>query len=230
MEKIILNDGSEILIKDNASLYELTVEVDTYSDLEELSKRLTRDNLKEVKFVSEDYSQEKPGSIEPYGVYTNMTLREPNFSITQLSNSLIVVFGLRELTSEEIKEPDVQMAISFLTDEQAAIVKDLFPEWNSNSEYAKGDRVQYIAKLYKCLAPHQAQPTWTPDAAPSLWAEILTRPGEILPWVQPGSTNGYRQGDRVTHNGQTWESLVDNNVWEPGTIGTESLWIVVAEN
>ena len=26
------------------------------------------------------------------------------------------------------------------------------------------------------------------------------------------------------HNGKTWESLVDNNVWEPGAVGTESLW------
>lgn len=25
--------------------------------------------------------------------------------------------------------------------------------------------------------------------------------------------------DNVTHNGKTWESLVDNNVWEPGVYG-----------
>ena len=47
-------------------------------------------------------------------------------------------------------------------------------------------------------------------------------------WEQPGSTNGYSKGDKVTHNGKTWESLVDNNVWEPGVIGTESLWKEVA--
>lgn len=29
-------------------------------------------------------------------------------------------------------------------------------------------------------------------------------------------------------NGKTWESLADNNVWEPGVIGTESLWKEVA--
>ena len=28
-------------------------------------------------------------------------------------------------------------------------------------------------------------------------------------WEQPGSTNGYSKGDKVTHNGKTWESLVD---------------------
>ena len=30
--------------------------------------------------------------------------------------------------------------------------------------------------------------------------------------------------DKVMHNGKKWESLVDNNVWEPGATGTESLW------
>ena len=28
---------------------------------------------------------------------------------------------------------------------------------------------------------------------------------------------------------KTWESLVDNNVWEPGALGTESLWKDVSE-
>lgn len=30
--------------------------------------------------------------------------------------------------------------------------------------------------------------------------------------------------DRVRNNGKTWESTVDDNVWEPGTPGTEALW------
>jgi hypothetical protein len=31
-------------------------------------------------------------------------------------------------------------------------------------------------------------------------------------------------GDKVLYNNKTWESLIDNNVWEPGSIGTEGLW------
>ena len=30
--------------------------------------------------------------------------------------------------------------------------------------------------------------------------------------------------DKVSHNGKIWISLIDNNVWEPGVVGTESLW------
>lgn len=118
---------------------------------------------------------------------------------------------------------------AMLTDEQALQVTTLYPLWDATKTYAVGDRVRYAGNLYRCLQPHTAQETWNPADAPSLWAKVLTDPsGTILPWEQPGSTNPYMKGDKVTHIGKTWESLVDNNVWEPGAIGTESLWKEVA--
>lgn len=120
-------------------------------------------------------------------------------------------------------------AAGMLTDEQAVKVVALFPLWNPQVTYAVGDRVRYAGNLYRCLQPHTAQETWNPADAPSLWAKVLTDPsGAILPWEQPDSTNPYMKGDKVTHNGKTWESLVDNNVWEPGATGTENLWKEVA--
>lgn len=120
-------------------------------------------------------------------------------------------------------------AAGMLTDEQALKVTALYPLWDAAKTYAVGDRVRYAGNLYRCLAAHTAQAAWTPTDAPSLWAKVLTDPsGAILPWVQPDSTNPYAKGDKVTHNGKTWESLVDNNVWEPGVTGTESLWKEVA--
>lgn len=118
---------------------------------------------------------------------------------------------------------------AMLTDEQALQVTTLYPLWDATKTYAVGDRVRYAGNLYRCLQPHTAQETWNPADAPSLWAKVLTDPsGTILPWEQPGSTNPYMKGNKVTHIGKTWESLVDNNVWEPGAIGTESLWKEVA--
>ena len=120
-------------------------------------------------------------------------------------------------------------AAGMLTDEQALQVTALYPLWDAAKTYAVGDRVRYAGNLYRCLTAHTAQAAWTPTDAHSLWAKVLTDPsGEILPWVQPDSTNPYAKGDKVTHNGKTWESLVDNNVWEPGAVGTESLWKEVA--
>lgn len=120
-------------------------------------------------------------------------------------------------------------AVGMLTDEQAVKVVALFPLWDPRATYAVGDRVRYAGNLYRCLQPHTAQETWNPVDTPSLWAKVLTDPsGAILPWEQPDSTNPYMKGDKVTHNGKTWESLVDNNVWEPGVTGTENLWKEVA--
>lgn len=65
----------------------------------------------------------------------------------------------------------------------------------------------------------------TPEAAPSLFAKVLIPdPGVIPDWEQPGPENAYSKGDKVRHKDKIWESLVDNNVWEPGTIGTEGQW------
>ena len=46
----------------------------------------------------------------------------------------------------------------------------------------------------------------------------------IIPeWEQPDSTNPYSAGDKVMHNGKTWVSDIDNNVWEPGVYGWTEL-------
>lgn len=102
---------------------------------------------------------------------------------------------------------------------------ELFPAWREGAAYAEGQRVRHNGELYRVLTPHESQATWMPDAAPSLFARVLTaEDGTVLAWVQPDSTNGYKIGDKVTHNGSTWESLTDGNVWEPGATGTESIW------
>lgn len=113
---------------------------------------------------------------------------------------------------------------AMLTDEQAVRVTTIFPAWDASARYAVGDRVRYGGVLYKCLTVHTAQASWKPTDAPSLWAKVLTDPsGKILPWEQPDSTNPYQKGDKVTHNGKTWVSTVDNNVWEPGAYGWDEV-------
>lgn len=42
----------------------------------------------------------------------------------------------------------------------------------------------------------------------------------VLPWVQPtGAHDAYQAGAVVRHEGQTWRSTVNANVWEPGVSG-----------
>lgn len=54
---------------------------------------------------------------------------------------------------------------------------------------------------------------WVPGEAG--WRKVATDDGPA-PWVQPlGAVDSYAKGDTVTHNGKTWESNIDANVWEP---------------
>jgi hypothetical protein len=45
------------------------------------------------------------------------------------------------------------------------------------------------------------------------------------PW--DGISDKYQKGAIVTHKGAVWESIFNGqNVWEPGTQGTESMWVL----
>lgn len=114
----------------------------------------------------------------------------------------------------------IEKAAVSLSDEDALQAMELYPGWNAHADYIVGDRVRYEGLLYRCLQPHTSQELWNPADAPSLWAQVLIPDPEVIPeWIQPDSTNPYMIGDKVTHNGKTWISTVDNNVWEPGVYG-----------
>ena len=106
------------------------------------------------------------------------------------------------------------------TDEMSLEVPNLYPIWKVNTDYITGDRVLYNDTLYKVLQDHTSQETWKPTDAPSLFSKVLIPVSDVIPaWVQPDSTNAYMKGDKVKHNGKTWESDIDNNVWEPSVYG-----------
>lgn len=138
---------------------------------------------------------------------------------------------MKRPTQSELVYAVAQIQAQTLTDEQALSVQDIYPKWSGLSiDYAAGHKVMHEGILYKCLQVHTSQAVWSPAAAPSLWAKILISDNGTIPeWEQPDSTNPYMAGDKVTHNGKTYESLVDNNVWEPGVTGTETLWQEVTE-
>lgn len=214
--KIIFNDLSELEIQ----AYSETggkLNVKTISAKPDALREMFNDITKTRKMtidgkVFEGYTEmysieEYPGII--YGV--NMLKKEVTPEVKT------------EITEAAIKVAEMQAQT--LPDEQAIEVQVLYPEWSGNGiEYEKDFKVNYGGVLYKVLQKHTSQADWTPTEAPSLFAKVLTEPGAIKEWEQPESTNPYMKGDKVSHNGKTWESIVDNNVWEPGVQGTEALW------
>lgn len=121
------------------------------------------------------------------------------------------------------EEAILQDLVDTLTDEQAATVPQLYPEWVSDGTYKANDRVRYSDGFYKCLQDHTAQPDWNPAEAPSLWTAIID--ASVIPidgypvWQQPSSTNPYMTGDKVTYAEDIWISIIDYNVWAPGVYG-----------
>lgn len=85
--------------------------------------------------------------------------------------------------------------------------------------YQAGDRVRLDGHEWESTVDNNV---WAPGV--SGWHR-LADPGEAYPqWVAPtGAHDSYGEGDRVTHNGESWESMVSDNVWEPGEFG----WVVV---
>lgn len=154
-----------------------------------------------------------------YGYYAAPRWTQTETAIVQ---DWDVVKDTRPLSAEAVTAMLIAQQINTMAvdDNTALRMTEFYPEWAAGHDYSTGYKVQRGGKLWRCLQDHTAQADWTPDAAPSLWAKVLIPDETVVPeWEQPDSTNPYSAGDKVTHNGKTWVSDVDNNVWEPGVYG-----------
>lgn len=107
--------------------------------------------------------------------------------------------------------------LSYATDEQAFIMRYLYPEWSGESvSYKKNDRFMYHNKFYKVLQKHTSQEDWTPDTTSSLYVEIANPNEECLEFKQPtGAHDAYAKDAKVTFEGKHYKSLIDANVYSP---------------
>lgn len=119
------------------------------------------------------------------------------------------------------------------SDDMALLAPGLYPEFDPDGHrYVRDERFVHGGTLYRVLQDHTSQSDWTPENAPSLYAKVLVaEEGQVIEWspIPPGS-DGFPKGQVVTHNGKTWESQVDHNVWEPGATGVgENIWKDITE-
>jgi len=112
----------------------------------------------------------------------------------------------------------------WMPDSTPALYKNHTPkgeieEWRqplgAHDAYMAGDRVLFNGETYVSKVDNNV---WRPDVYG--W-ELETSGNEEYPeWVQPqGAHDAYTLGAIVVHNEQTWISIVDANVWEPGVYG-----------
>lgn len=119
---------------------------------------------------------------------------------------------------EKMKQKlSVLSILSAATDEQAFVMRYLYPEWSGKTvSYKKNDRFIYKDKFYKVLQDHTSQADWTPDTASSLYVEIADPAEEWPEFKQPtGAHDAYSKGDKVTFEGKRYKSLINANAYSP---------------
>ena len=200
--KIIFNDATEITVQ-KVEPHGDYLRVLTVGNTPEQLKALFTDTSRTARTIV----QERGQTIATYEGYTA-------FYRTEIYTGKIYgIVMYKPDKTPEAQSSMVQAAVAVaqiqaqnLTDEQALAVKDIYPVWDGNGvSYQKDYYLTHNGKLYKVLQTHTSQADWSPDAAPSLFAEVLPGQGgtSVGEWVQPDSTNPYMAGDQVTHNGET---------------------------
>lgn len=145
------------------------------------------------------------------------------------------------VVSERVTKKDVMAALEALgritagkmiladelTEAEVKEVAGLFQPWKPGETVAVGDLRTQGDDLYECLQGHATQADWTPANTPALW-KIRSAPGVIPVWVQPtGAHDAYAVGDKVQwpEGEQVWESTIDANTTEPGTMTEFGYWV-----
>lgn len=91
----------------------------------------------------------------------------------------------------------------------------------SKKQIALEDTVEKLsATVQKIKETVEGGGTVVPDPEPPITEEYpVWEPYNGIPPVP------YQVGSKVTHDGKKWESMVPNNVWEPGAFGVDqNIW------
>lgn len=148
-----------------------------------------------------------------------------------------VIESKRYNLDDMLKKIDTIWVQGDITEEQK---KELvtFAQANANPENSNAPlqkQIEEIAKQYLALEERITTLSTTVQKI----KETVESGGTIVPDPEPQPQeeypvwepyNGvppvkYQTGSKVSHNGKKWESMVDNNVWEPGAFGVGSnIW------
>ena len=142
----------------------------------------------------------------------------------QISRGVVVYQKERSDLEQEALLTLARRQAEALSDEAAAEVGALFPQWEPGRDYRAGARVSDEAgRLYRVVQDHTSQAGWPLAGTPALYTPLgvtAEDPDAIPEWVQPaGAHDAYQKGDRVTYQGQVYESTMDGNVWAPDVQG-----------
>lgn len=103
-----------------------------------------------------------------------------------------------------------------MDDVNASTIPEMFPRLNLDGSLVKvGTRINWDGKLKKASVDLWATAENTPDAAPTLWEDLNYVKGyREIPEVITVTT-AFSKGELGWWKDSVYESLQDNNVWNP---------------
>ena len=165
--KTKLSNSHEFSVSDSSILSRISLSVESYDALKDvIDILLNSKNFKTVEFYQDTNDE------TPVGTYTDMKVISPLLrDLDIVDDKIIISFGIREKTETEKRlekvnemQAPVKLALTYLSDEEALTVKELFPEFESliGQTLSKGSRLTYNGELYKTAQEVQVQEIYTP--------------------------------------------------------------------
>ena len=110
----------------------------------------------------------------------------------------------------------METAAVSLDDATASTAPELFPRLKSDGSLVKsGTRICWGGKLKRAAVDLWDTAENTPDAAPTLWEDVLYRDGiRIIPETITVGLS-FAKGERGWWGDALYASTIDNNVWTP---------------
>ena len=153
-------------------------------------------------------------------------------AIAKLAREFNPSNALEELTrKQEEQEQSIKSILKTITlakdlsDNQKEEILSRYEEYQEDKEYKEGDKFTFDGKIYEVIQGHRSQANWIPSSTPALYKEFLNvkitnQAGEetevVSEWKQPlGGHDAYKKGDKVSFNGQIYQSKNDGNVHSP---------------
>lgn len=128
---------------------------------------------------------------------------------------------VEDILTKEQREELITMAQANADPSQSNAPLQKQIEEISKKQIALEDTVEKLrAMVQKIKETVESGGTVVPDPEPPITEEYPAwEPYNGIPPVP------YQIGSKVTHNGKEWESMVPNNVWEPGAFGVDqNIW------
>ncbi|WP_418419297.1 hypothetical protein [Blautia sp.] len=128
---------------------------------------------------------------------------------------------VEDILTEEQREELIALAQTNADPSQSNAPLQKQIEEISKKQIALEDTVEKLsATVQKIKETVESGGTVVPEPEPPITEEYPTwEPYNGIPPVP------YQVGSKVTHNGKKWESMVPNNVWEPGAFGVDqNIW------